>query len=242
MIRLGFPARFNSSGAFTGALTASDRRFQLSQLDIQRRQSEAAIADLNATIERGLAEQQKIVELQGEYLSALEQAVRIQTEAQEDFQEFSKEETKTQTDKLEKLNKSVESFDSNFKSQVEEIKRRLDNVLGVGPVGTAGGPVGRVSRFGSYVTGQVWSTGDVKLWHRHDFPDDSGVIRTYVPAGWLICDGTSFEQTQYPELAFVLGGTYLGSNPGGYWLPAKSDLTDDAMVLGNPKLDFLIRT
>lgn len=39
-----------------------------------------------------------------------------------------------------------------------------------------------------------------------------------VPAGWLLCDGASYQPSQYPELFSLIGNTY-GSNQGQFRVP-----------------------
>ena len=38
------------------------------------------------------------------------------------------------------------------------------------------------------------------------------------PEGWVLCDGTEYNQTKYPELYTVIGQDY-GGNPGTFLVP-----------------------
>lgn len=42
---------------------------------------------------------------------------------------------------------------------------------------------------------------------------------TTAPPGWLICDGSTFSATAYPQLAAVLGNTYGAVSGDNYYLP-----------------------
>jgi microcystin-dependent protein len=42
---------------------------------------------------------------------------------------------------------------------------------------------------------------------------------TAAPTGWLICDGSTFSATAYPQLAAVLGNTYGAASGDNYYLP-----------------------
>ena len=42
---------------------------------------------------------------------------------------------------------------------------------------------------------------------------------TSIPNGWLACDGSTFNSTEYPQLASVLGDTYGQSSGTTYYLP-----------------------
>lgn len=233
---------FTNTRAIGGALSASDRRFKMSQLEIQRRQSESEIKGMKDLTEWAVEEQKRLADLQLETTKSLEDAIRLQTEAQEDFATFAEGELAKQTKQLETNAGDVTALADNLRTEIQGVNRRLDLILGISQNGSAGGFVGRTTATGAYVTGVVSSTGEVRLWHRHVTTNAAGTLELRLPAGWLLCDGTSFAQEQYPELAAVLGATYLGSNSPGYWLPAKADLTEDAVVLANTALDYLIRT
>lgn len=38
------------------------------------------------------------------------------------------------------------------------------------------------------------------------------------PDGWVVCDGTEYEQTKYPELYKAIG-QFFGGNPGTFMVP-----------------------
>ena len=42
---------------------------------------------------------------------------------------------------------------------------------------------------------------------------------TTAPTGWLLCDGSTFSATAYPQLAAVLGNTYGAVSGDNYYLP-----------------------
>lgn len=233
---------FTTGRALLGGLAASDRRFQQSQMEFHRRTLEAEAKSIQDTADWTVTEQKRLVDLQNEFSKSLEDAIRLSEEARDDFEKFTREEAEKQTKRLDEIAGDTKALASNSAKQVEEVNRRLDVVLGLSINGTAGGPVGRTTASGAYVNGTVACTGEVKLWHRHITTNAAGVLELRIPFGWLICDGTSFSQQQFPELAVILGGTYLGSKPPGYWLPAKADLTGDSVILNNTALDYLIRT
>jgi microcystin-dependent protein len=54
-------------------------------------------------------------------------------------------------------------------------------------------------------------------------PNPVGSLQAYAgasaPTGWLLCDGTSYSTTVYPELFNVLGYTYGGDPPSNFLVP-----------------------
>ncbi|PVX30387.1 phage tail protein [Sphingomonas pokkalii] len=42
---------------------------------------------------------------------------------------------------------------------------------------------------------------------------------SYVPYGWLLCDGTTYNTGQYPALASLLGNTFGGNWPATFTVP-----------------------
>lgn len=46
---------------------------------------------------------------------------------------------------------------------------------------------------------------------------------TTAPEGWVLCDGTEYAQTKYPELYKIIGQDY-GGNPGTFNVPDTTDL------------------
>lgn len=50
--------------------------------------------------------------------------------------------------------------------------------------------------------------GEIKLWPSNTIPD-----------GWLLCDGTAFAPSDYPELFDLIGFTYGGVHPDAFRVP-----------------------
>lgn len=64
------------------------------------------------------------------------------------------------------------------------------------------------------------------------------------PDGWLLCDGSEQRIDQYPELAAAVLGAYNGagaSAPDAFVLPAKADLTADAVLLALTGVNFIVK-
>ena len=80
----------------------------------------------------------------------------------------------------------------------------------VGPQGVKGdtGAVGPQGGPGPQGAGAAWPAGAVMYFAMLD-----------VPPGWLACDGTYYQQADYPALCSAIGATYGGDGVTGFSVP-----------------------
>jgi len=225
--------------ALDGALTASDRKFELYQLQEQGRIAQRATDDIAASLQKETEDTAKQVELLKTAIDALSESTKIQTDASNAIAENAQSLIGDQTKAITAVRDSINELSSRFQVVTDTVNR----AFGRGQNHSAGGKLGRQLANGEYVTGDVWATGDYKM-VTLQIINVAGTDYWGVPAGWLPCNGTYVDVGSYPELASVIGVTFGAFTNGGasFKLPAKTDLTADATVLANGSLQFLVRT
>lgn len=102
--------------------------------------------------------------------------------------------------------------------------------------GTGYGPAGsRVSVYaGTHNIGTDWVVDTARTtWYQ--VGDRAGMMKPYgaaaAPAGWLLCDGTSYLRTDYPALFTAIGTTYGSADGTHFNVP---NLVDKIVVGGTP--------
>lgn len=151
---------------FAGALAASDRRFQMSQLRIQRENQQRQIDQINQVVNRELEEQRKMVELQNTVIESLDEATRLQTEAMDAIEAAQN----TDRDETKKL--------------LEDIRSRLDEIANRVEVGFKELETWRASiltahgniQVHDFLQGFIAPSENGRFWQIR--VDDSGVVYT----------------------------------------------------------------
>lgn len=205
-------------------LTAmSERRGQMALFKDQQVEYDRQINEMNTLVNAELDAQRALVELQQTAMTAMTEAIGIQTEATESLEQFQRE-----SGDLAALATAA------LESKIGEARAIVDLLaawITTKPEHSAGGLLTQGTGSGLDLRGWPWATGDIKASYNT------------APVGWLKCDGTERRRDEYPELAYLIGSKFGAAGGADFFkLPAKTQLTADAVILADTALQFYIRT